>query len=229
MIFLPNDCIGCSDRAKYRAQVSHPGWAMLFVSQIAFVVTTLINICNATKKLLGHRSLGPCKAVGEGGFLFCCSQHLPWWSELPGSIPMGFIPKWRRSWASAPHWPLWCSSSAPALSQEGCCQLEGRQERKPIFNLLILLLPANMSRKVLTVLMLLGTLALCWVNVGPGRSEISNCFWKIQAWYLNLHIYIYIFAHFSSFVCIWLLTPNAFWLSFDSELTAACVLFQLWP
>lgn len=58
--------------AMYRARVSCPGWAMLFASFM-----TLINICNATKKLLGHRSVGSCKAVGEDGFLSCCSRQSP--------------------------------------------------------------------------------------------------------------------------------------------------------
>lgn len=174
-----------------------------------------------------HRSVGSCKAVGEGGFLSCCSQQTPCWFELSGSISTGFIRKRRSSWAQAPHQPP-RHSSAPALSQEGYCQLEGGQGRKPIFKLLILLLPANPSRKAVTVLMLQGNLHLCWVSMDLGRSEIPPGFWKIQSWCLNLQICI-IFAHLSSFVCIWLLTPNAFWLTFDSGTAAACVLSQLWP
>lgn len=207
----------------YRAQVSHPGWAMLFVS-----FTTLTNICNATKKFLGCRSVGSCRAVEESGFLSCCSQQCPCWSEPSGSIPMGFIPKWRTSQALAPHWPPRSSSSAPALSQEGCCQLEGRKGRKPI-NFFILLVPANLSRKVLTVLMLQGNWPLCWVSVDPGRWEISHCFWKMQYWCFNLQIYVYIFPHPSSFVCIWLLNANAFLLTPDSVPAAVHVLSQLWP
>lgn len=96
-----------------------------------------------------------------------------------------------------------------------------RQGGKPILNLLILLVPVNLLREVLTVQMLLGTLILCWLCVDPGRSEISLYFWEMKTWFFS--------AHFSSFVLIWHLTPNAIWLPFDLGPVAAYVHSQLWP
>ena len=174
--------MGCSDRATYRAQVSGPGWAMLFVSFL-----TWVNVCNATKKLLGHRSVRPCEAVWGGGFLSCCSEHLPanlshqhsslWDSSQNGDCS-------GCAWSCLRPQPPTCCHSVPPLllhfPRKRCCRLQRRQGRKSVFDSLILLIPAKPWRKGLTVLVLQRSLALCWVSMDPGTEEISCCFWKMQ-------------------------------------------------
>lgn len=183
------------------------------------------------------QSLGSCQAVGQGRFLSCCFQQCStdlscqgpslWDShkikdvereDLKGLSQPKLISV-SLSWASAPHIPPWHSSSVSALSQEGCCWREDKEESPS------LTCSSCCSQET------------CWE-----RCWLSRCCWGPRfcaecVWILEDQKNIFIsrkckldyFAHFGSFLLICHVTPNAVWLPFDLGPVAACVHSQLWP
>lgn len=196
--------MGCCDRAKCRAQLSCPGWAMLFVP-----LMQLINICSATKKLLGYRSVGSCQAVGQGRFCPAAFSSAPLISAGRGHTH-GIHTKWRmlnlivlKVFSKLnysvflfiePQFPqttmvfLLCFCTLP-----GRVLLERTQGEKPILNLFILLVPVNLLREVLTVQTLLGTIILwcVWILEDQKYLFMSG---KCKLHFFFLHTWAILFS-----------------------------------